>query len=303
MSVSFHEGRAPNGPDIIRSGALNSAALHRLRSAMRRSPSAAAGTAVLVVIVLVASLGPAFLTVDPMALNPRLRLQPASAQHWFGTDMFGRDVWARVVYGARTSMFVGASVAFLSVVVGLAIGLVAGYVRIIDAVVMRIMDGLMSIPGVLLAIAMIAVSGASLTTLIVAITIPDVPRVVRLVRSIVLSVREEPYVEGAIAAGTPVLLILVRHVLPNTVAPLVVLGSYLASSAVLVEAGLSFLGAGLPPEIPSWGNMIAEGRAYLQIRPELVFVPGVALALAILSVNVLGDGLRDEFDPRRKQRL
>lgn len=300
MTVSFQERRAPDGADIIRRG-LSAGVLRRLQSAMRRSPSAATGAVVLVVIVLVAIFGPAFLAADPLALNPRFRLQPASAQHWFGTDMFGRDVWGRLIYGARTSVFVGASVAILSVIVGLAIGLVAGYVRLIDAVVMRIMDGLMSIPGVLLAIAMIAVSGASLTTLIVAITVPDIPRVVRLVRSIVLSVREEPYVEGAIAAGTPVLLILVRHVLPSTVAPLVVLGSYLASSAVLIEAGLSFLGAGLPPEIPSWGNMIAEGRAYLQIRPELVFVPGVALALTILSVNVLGDGLRDEFDPRRKQ--
>jgi len=175
---------------------------------------------------------------------------------------------------------------------------VAGYVRVLDSVVMRVMDGLMAIPGILLAIAMVALAGASFTTVIFAITVPEIPRVVRLVRSIVLSIREEPYVESAIAAGTRLPAMLWRHVLPNTIAPLIVMASYLCSSAILVESLLSFLGAGLPAEIPSWGNMIAEGRTYFQIYPRMVFLPGLFLALTVLGINILGDGLRDALDPR-----
>lgn len=252
---------------------------------------------------LLSLAAPFMLSGDPLALDPANRLQAASSAHWFGTDMYGRDVLTRLISGARTSLAVGSSVALFAVVIGVFIGLVSGYIRSVDGVVMRVMDGLMAIPGILLAIALIAVAGANLLTVIVAITVPDVPRVVRLVRSLVLSVREEPYVEGAVAAGTRVPLILLRHILPNTVAPLIVLASYLASSAILVEASLSFLGAGLPPEIPSWGNMIAEGRIFLQLRPELVFLPGTLLGLTVLGINLLGDGLRDELDPQLKQRL
>jgi peptide/nickel transport system permease protein len=256
------------------------------------------GGSIVGAVVLLAVLAPIAFTTDPIAVNPSARLRPLSASAWFGTDMYGRDVYSRVIYGCRTSLTIGLSVAMLSVVAGLTIGLLAGYVRILDTLVMRIMDGLMAIPGILLAIAMIALSGASLFTVVAAITIPEIPRVVRLVRSIVLGVREEPYVEAAIAAGTRLLPMLWRHILPSTIAPLIVMASYICSSAILAESVLSFLGAGLPAEVPSWGNMIAEGRTFFQIRPYLVFLPGFLLALTVLGINVLGDGLRDRLDPR-----
>lgn len=262
------------------------------------APALIFGGAIVGAVVLLAVLAPIAFTTDPIAVNPSARLRPISAAAWFGTDMYGRDVYSRVVYGCRTSLTIGVSVAMLSVVAGLAIGLLAGYVRILDTLVMRIMDGIMAIPGILLAIAMIALSGASLFTVVAAIAIPEIPRVVRLVRSIVLGVREEPYVEAAIAAGTRLLPMLWRHILPSTLAPLVVMTSYICSSAILAESVLSFLGAGLPAEIPSWGNMIAEGRTFFQIRPYLVFLPGFLLALTVLGINVLGDGLRDRLDPR-----
>ena len=253
--------------------------------------------------VLLATLAPVLFTTDPISVNPGARMQPFSTAAWFGTDMLGRDVYSRVIYGSRTSLIVGFGVALFATTTGLLIGLVTGYVRLLDAILMRVMDGLMAIPGILLAIAMVAVGGASLTTVMMAITIPEIPRVVRLVRSIVLSVREEPYVEAAVAAGTRLIPILWRHVLPSTIAPLTVLASYVCSAAILAEAILSFLGAGLPAEIPSWGNMIAEGRTYFQIRPDLVFLPGAFLALTVLGINVLGDGLRDELDPRIRRRF
>jgi peptide/nickel transport system permease protein len=262
------------------------------------APALVFGGTIVVAVVLLAVLAPIAFTTDPIAVNPSARLRPISPAAWFGTDMYGRDVYSRVIYGCRTSLTIGLSVATLSIMTGLAIGLFAGYVRILDALVMRVMDGLMAIPGILLAIAMIALSGASLFTVVAAITIPEIPRVVRLVRSIVLGVREEPYVEAAIAAGTRLLPMLCRHILPSTIAPLVVMASYICSSAILAESVLSFLGAGLPAEIPSWGNMIAEGRTFFQIRPHLVFLPGFLLALTVLGINVLGDGLRDRLDPR-----
>jgi peptide/nickel transport system permease protein len=268
------------------------------RTWLLRAPALIFGGAIVGAVVLLAALAPIAFTTDPIAVHPSARLRPLSAAAWFGTDMYGRDVYSRVIYGCRTSLTIGLSVAMLSVVVGLAIGLLAGYVRILDTLVMRIMDGLMAIPGILLAIAMIALSGASLFTVVASITIPEIPRVVRLVRSIVLGVREEPYVEAAVAAGTRLLPMLWRHILPSTVAPLIVMASYICSSAILAESVLSFLGAGLPAEIPSWGNMIAEGRTFFQIRPHLVFLPGFLLALTVLGINVLGDGLRDQLDPR-----
>jgi peptide/nickel transport system permease protein len=217
--------------------------------------------------------------------------------------MLGRDIYTRALYGARISLAVGVSVAVLSIAIGLFIGLCAGYVRALDAVLMRVMDGLMAIPGILLAIALVSLAGANLGTVIVAITIPEIPRVVRLVRAIVLSVREEPYVEAAVAAGTRLPLILLRHVLPNTIPPLIVQATYVCASAMITEAILSFLGAGTPPEIPSWGNIMAEGRTYFQLAPWIIFFPGAALALTVLAVNVLGDGLRDTLDPRIAKRL
>jgi peptide/nickel transport system permease protein len=265
---------------------------------LMRSPTVVAGGALLVVMVALAVLAPLAFTVDPLRINPIARLKPPSAEAWFGTDMFGRDVYSRAVYGARISLTIGLAVAALSIAIGLVIGLVAGYIRLVDAIVMRIMDGVMAIPAILLAIALVSLSGSSLATVIVAITIPEIPRVVRLVRAIVLSIREEPYVEAAIAAGTRLPAILCRHVLPNTIAPLIVQATYVCAAAIILEAILSFLGAGTPPEIPSWGNMIAEARTFFQIAPWILFLPGLLLALTVLAVNVLGDGLRDSLDPR-----
>ena len=256
------------------------------------------GGGLLLIMVFLAVFAPLLFTSDPIQMNPVERLKTPSLTHWFGTDMFGRDIYSRTVYGSRISLVVGLVAAVLSVILGLFIGLVAGYIRFLDAILMRIMDGLMAIPGILLAIALVSLSGASLITVTIAITIPEIPRVVRLVRSIVLSVREEPYVEAAIAAGTRLPLILSRHVLPNTIPPLIVQATYVCGSAMLTEAILSFLGAGTPPEVPSWGNIMAEGRLYFQIAPWIIFFPGITLAVTVLAVNVLGDGLRDTLDPR-----
>jgi len=273
------------------------------RSAAARYPLAALGALLLAAIVIAAVFAPLMGTVDPTALSPSNRLKPAGPLNFLGTDQFGRDVWSRLVHGARVSLVVGAAVATVSIVLGLIIGMVAGYIRWLDAVVMRAMDGLMAIPGILLAIALVSLSGASILTVIVAITIPEVPRVVRLVRAVVLSVREEPYVESAISIGTPMHQILYRHVLPNCIPPLIVQATYIAASAMLTEAILSFLGAGTPPIIPSWGNMIAEGRLFFQIAPWNILYPGIALSLTILAVNVLGDGLRDRLDPKIAKRM
>ncbi|MEM8989452.1 MAG: ABC transporter permease [Pseudomonadota bacterium] len=260
------------------------------------------GGLLLSLMVLVAVLGPLF-TADPVALNPINRLKAPSGADWFGSDFLGRDVFARVVHGARISLVIGLTVAVIAVAVGLFLGMIAGYVRALDAVIMRVMDGLMAIPAILLAIALVSLSGATLGTVVVAIVIPEIPRVVRLVRSVVLTVREEPYVEAAIAAGTRLPLILRRHILPNTVAPLIVQATYICGSAMLTEAILGFLGAGIPPEIPSWGNIMAEGRTYFQISPWIIFYPGVALAVTVLAVNVVGDGLRDTLDPRIARKM
>ncbi|MSO75893.1 MAG: ABC transporter permease [Alphaproteobacteria bacterium] len=279
-----------------------SPAMRTLRQVMR-NPAVIAGGSLIALVTLIGLAAPLLASADPTEINPVFRLKAPSGEHWLGTDLFGRDIYARVVYGARISLVIGITVATLSLAVGLTIGLVAGYIRWLDEIVMRIMDGLMAIPGILLAIALIALSGASLTTVIVAITIPDIPRVVRLVRAVVLTIREEPYVEAAIASGTRLPWILIRHVLPNTVAPLIVQGTFIAASAILVEAILSFLGAGIPPEVPTWGNIMAEGRVFFQIAPWIIFFPGLFLAFTVLAINVLGDGLRDTLDPRIAKRL
>lgn len=273
------------------------------RSDLLRHPGVIFGGVVLGLLTLMAILAPYLGTGDPIQIDPALRLRRPSDAHWLGTDFYGRDLYTRVVYGARISLIVGVSVAALAISTGLAIGLVAGYIRWVDAFVMRVMDGLMAIPGILLAIAMIALSGASLTTVVVAITVPDVPRVVRLVRSVVLTIREEPYVQAAVALGTRLPKILLAHVLPNTIAPLIVQSTYVAASAILAEAILSFLGAGIRPETPTWGNIMAEGRIYFVVAPWIIFFPGVCLTLTILAVNVLGDGLRDTLDPRLAKRV
>ncbi len=289
------------GPPVA--GKSVSPTWRRFRDAFRRHPTALIGGVILILMVAIAILAPWMGTIDPQAVFPAKRLRPPSADFWFGTDMLGRDVYSRVVYGARVSLIVGLAVAALSTVLGLAIGLVTGYVRRLDAIVMRVMDGLMSIPSVLLAIALMALTKASIGNVIIAITLAEVPRVVRLVRSLVLSLREQPYVEAAIAAGTTLPRILMRHILPNIVAPLLVQGTYVCGSAMITEAILSFIGAGTPPNIPSWGNIMAEGRSLIQIAGYLIIFPGICLSLTVLAVNLLGDGMRDALDPRLARRM
>ena len=275
----------------------------RFKDALRRHPTAIFGTAVLLAMIVIAIAAPLLGTVDPQAMSPVKRLRDPWGEYWFGTDMLGRDVYSRVLYGARVSITVGLAVAILSTLVGLAIGLVTGFIRWVDAIVMRVMDGLMSIPSVLLAIALMALTKASLENVVFAITIAEIPRVVRLVRSLVLTLREQPFVEAATAAGTGVARTLVRHILPNTVAPLLVQGTYIFASAMITEAILSFIGAGMPLNIPSWGNIMAEARSLFQLKPWLILIPGAFLSLTVLAVNLLGDGLRDALDPRLARRM
>jgi peptide/nickel transport system permease protein len=274
-----------------------------LRRLLRRQPTVVLGALILGLIAAVGVLAPWLAPADPLAIDPIASLAPPDAAHWFGTDHLGRDLFTRVLWGTRISLLVGAGVATAATLIGLAIGLVAGYLRTVDAVVMRIMDGLMAIPGVLLAIALMTVARASLTTVVIAITIPEVPRVVRLVRSVVLTLRELPFVEAAVVAGSRLPRILVSHILPNTLAPLIVQATYVAASAIIIEAALSFLGAGTPPEVPSWGNIMAEGRGFFLIAPWLIFFPGLWLTVTVLAINLLGDGLRDMLDPRLRRRM
>ncbi len=262
-----------------------------------------AGGALLLAALAMALLAPWLGTVDPTALSPIRRLRPPSDQFWFGTDHLGRDLYSRVVYGARASLLVGFAVATVAVAAGLFFGLVSGFNRWVDAILMRIMDGLMSIPSVLLAIALMALTKASLGNVILSIAIAEVPRVTRLVRGVVLGLREQPFVEAAVAAGTSAPRILVRHILPNTLAPLLVQATYICASAIITEAILSFIGAGLPPSIPTWGNIIAEGRAVFQIRPQLILIPAAFLSVTVLAINLLGDGLRDALDPRLARQM
>ncbi len=257
---------------------------------------------VLVTVVVLAAFAPLLGTVDPIAINPGGRFSPISEAYWLGSDAYGRDLYSRLLYGARISLIVGLGAAAASIAAGLVIGVVAGYLKVLDAIIMRVMDGVMAIPSILLAIALVSLTGASLVTVLVAITVPEIPRVVRLVRSIILNVRSEAYVEAAVSLGTPTLRILTRHMVPNTIAPLIVQGTFIFASAILTEATLSFLGAGLPTEIPSWGNMMADGRMYFQLYPGLVLYPGIVLALTLLSVNILGDVLRDVLDPKMAKR-
>jgi peptide/nickel transport system permease protein len=268
-----------------------------------RHPTVAVGSALLLVMVLIAIFAPYLGTIDPKAIAPIKRLKFPDATFWFGTDALGRDVYSRVIYGSRVSLMVGLSVAALATGFGLAIGLVTGFNRIADALVMRVMDGLMSIPPVLLAIALMSLTRASMGNVIFAITISQVPQVTRLVRGVVLSLREQPFVEAATAAGTGFFKTLWRHILPNTVAPILVQGTYICASAMITEAILSFIGAGTPPDIPSWGNIMAEGRSLFEIKYYIVLFPAMFLSATVLAVNLVGDGLRDALDPRLSRRM
>jgi peptide/nickel transport system permease protein len=275
----------------------------RIGGFIYRNPTIAVGGLLVGLMILIAILAPYLGTKDPTSLAPARRTREPSALYWFGTDMLGRDVYSRVLYGARVSLMVGFSVAFCASILGTFIGLVAGFIRQIDAVVMRVMDGLMSIPPILLAIALMALTRASVQNVIVAISIAEFPRVSRLVRGVVLSLREQPYVEAAVASGTRVPVIIWKHILPNTLAPLMVQATFICASAMITEATLSFIGAGTPPIIPSWGNIMAEGRALWQVKPYIVFFPAIFLSITVLAVNLLGDGLRDALDPRLAKRL
>jgi len=270
---------------------------------VRKHPTLIIGGLLLLAMAALALAAPWIATHDPQDIDPLARMQAPSAEHRFGTDALGRDVFSRAVWGGRVSLIVGISVAIVSTLLGVLLGLVAGFVRRADGPIMRVMDGLMAIPGILLAIALMAVTRASLTTVIVAIIVPEVPRVVRLVRSLALTLREQLFVEAAHAVGTRLPVILLRHVLPNMVAPLVVQGTFIAASAVLIEAALSFLGVGVPPTTPSWGNMMAEGRNFVAVAFHIILYPGLLLAVTVLAINLLGDGLRDALDPRLARQL
>jgi len=283
---------------------------------LKKNPSVVIGAAIVLLMIFIGLIAPLIATSDPSAINPAARNRMPMAEssyrlddgtrktmvHYMGTDTLGRDVYSRVIYGAQVSIFIGVAVSLISVTIGLIIGMLAGYFRWLDNIIMRIMDGLMAIPAILLAIALVSLSRAGVLTVIIAIVVPEVPRVVRLVRSVVLSVREEPYVEAAITVGTPTLQLLIRHILPNTIAPLLVQGTFICASAILVEAILSFLGIGIPPQIPTWGNIMAEGRQVFRLFPHNILYPGIFLAVTVLAVNMLGDGLRDTLDPKMEKR-
>ncbi len=268
-----------------------------------RHPVLVAGAALLALMIGLALLAPWIAPHDPTEMNVIQRLKPPSAEFPLGTDALGRDILSRTLYGARVSLLVGVSVALFSALVGIVIGTVAGFSRLADKLIMRVMDAMMAIPGILLAVALMTLIRASIATVVIAIALPEIPRVVRLVRSLVLTIREQPYIEAARAMGTRLPLILVRHVIPNLLTPLIVQASFIWASAMIFEAYLSFLGAGTPPDVPSWGNMMAEGRAVVQLAFGIILYPGIFLGLTVLAVNLVGDGLRDLLDPRIAKKL
>jgi len=277
-------------------------ALRKIRDVLLSSPLVLLAAVVLALVVLAVVLADLIVPHDPTRLTPSVRLRAPDSTYWLGTDAYGRDLLSRIIMGGQMSLAIGLSASIVAVGAGLLMGLLAGYIRWLDAVLMRFVDGLMAIPNILLAIAIVALWGAGFWTVLIAITLPEVPRVVRLVRSVVLSAREEPYVEAAIAAGSSTWLIMRRHLLPNTVAPLIVQGTYICASAILVEAILSFLGAGINPETPTWGNIMAEGRLFFQINPGIILWPGLVVSVTILAINLLGDAVRDALDPRMAKR-
>ena len=288
---------APSLPDLLKPRRQRKGFIGFLLN----NPTIAFGAGLLLVMLFIAVFAPWLGTVDPTELNPRNRNLEPSAKHWFGTDAFGRDIYSRVMYGARVSLTIGFAVAFLASAIGLLIGLISGTFRRADAIIMRVMDGLMSIPPILLAIALMALTRASVENVIIAITIAEIPRVSRLVRGVVLSLREQAYVDAAISCGCRMPMLIWRHILPNTLAPLTVQATYICASAMITESILSFIGAGVPPIIPSWGNIMADGRTLFQILPYIIFFPAVFLSLTVLAVNLMGDGFRDVLDPRKSK--
>lgn len=302
MSATTNPGgyrEAPTLPDVLPAPKERG----KVMGFIYRHPTIVVGGTLVGIMILIALLAPFLWTRDPTALAPARRTREPSAMYWFGTDMLGRDVYSRVIYGSQVSLLVGFAVAALAGLMGTTLGLLSGFIRPLDAIIMRVMDGLMSIPPILLAIALMALTRASVKNVIIAISIAEFPRVCRLVRGVVLSLREQPYVEAAIASGTRVPVIIFKHILPNTLAPLMVQLTFICASAMIAEATLSFIGAGTPPIVPSWGNIMAEGRALWQVKPYIVFFPAIFLSITVLAVNLLGDGLRDALDPRLAKRL
>ena len=276
-----------------------------VRSAQRallKNPNMLVGFVILAVISFFTIFAGYVDRYDPLKLDPLIRLDSPSAEHFFGTDNTGRDVYSRTIHGGRVSLLVGFTVALLTVCAGMVIGLISGYDRRADIVIQRFMDAIMSFPTLLLALALIAMLGSSITNVIIVITVVDTPRMVRIVRAQVLALREFQFVEAARALGAPTWRVLLLHVAPNTFAPVMVQATYVFATAILVEAGLSFLGLGIPPDLPSWGNGIALGRTYLQTAVWVSFFPGLILTITVLAINLVGDGLRDALDPKLARR-
>jgi peptide/nickel transport system permease protein len=273
------------------------------KTRIRRHPRMAGGGVLLALILAATICAPVLISGSPTRLNPAVRLTEPGSEYWFGTDMYGRDIYARTLYGGRISLAVALSVSLLTTVFGVSIGLVSGYSRLLDGIIMRIVDGMMAIPAILVAIALMALMRASVRNVIIAITVSEVPRMIRLVRSVVLTLREQTYVEAATAVGAGLFRNMVRHIVPNTLGPIIVQATYVMAVAVIIEAYLSFLGAGTPPDVPTWGNIMAEGRALFQLAFWIILFPGLFLAVTVLGFNLIGDGLRDALDPRLSRSL
>lgn len=260
------------------------------------------GFIMLFLMLTIAIFAPLIAPYDPLDIEVSQRLLPPSTEHWFGTDEYGRDVLSRVIYGSRISVTVGMSVVIATTILGTIVALFAGFYKKIDGVFMRVMDAFQSFPSILLAIAIMAALGASVRNVIIALTVTNMPKMARVVRGRVLSIREETYIESARAIGLGDLKIMRSYVLPNTLAPLIVQGTFILALAIIAEAGLSFIGAGTPPPAPSWGNILADGRAYMRQAQWITLFPGLFIMLSVLGLNILGDGLRDVLDPRLKDR-
>jgi peptide/nickel transport system permease protein len=268
-----------------------------------RRRTIALGLVVFAVILGLALLAPVVAPYAPNRLSIVNRLKPPSGTYWFGTDEFGRDVFSRTIYAGRLSVLVGASVVTFAALIGVTLGLIAGFFRRLDTPLARIIDAMMAFPDILLAIALVAALGPSLATVIVALGIVYAPRLARIVRASTLVIRELPYVEAARALGVPTWRIMTRHVLRNLVSPILVQATFIFAYAMLAEAGLSFLGVGVSPEVPTWGTMIAAGRQYVGQADWMTLFPGIAIVLAVLSLQMVGDGLRDLLDPRLRKDL
>lgn len=277
-------------------------AMRQVGRASRKNPIMVAGIVLMVAMVIIGLIAPLITSRGPTEIDAFQRLLGPSSDNWFGTDSIGRDVYSRTMYGARVSLGVGFAVAVSTMLAGVVIGLVAGYYRRADMIVMRIMDAMLAIPFLLLAIALMAILGASIKNVIISLLIVMTPSTARVVRSSVLSLREEVYVDAARAIGAPDWRVIFRHILPGTIAPLIIQGTYTMAIAILVEASLSFLGAGSPPTTPSWGVIMADGRAFVRVAIWMIMFPGIFLFITILGINLAGDGLRDILDPKLQRR-